>query len=53
LPTIAPELDYAALEVKDGGNVQEVWIEAVDLNCAPLRRAALNKALKAYCERDT
>lgn len=25
LPTIAPELDYTALEVKDGGNAQVAW----------------------------
>lgn len=53
LPTIAPELDYAALEVKDGGNAQDAWSEAAQPNCEPLRREALAEALKAYCERDT
>ena len=53
LPTIAPELDYASLEVKDGGNAQLAWQEAVDPACNPSRREALAEALKAYCERDT
>lgn len=53
LPTIAPELDYAALEVKDGGNAQDAWSEAAQPDCEPLRREALAEALKAYCERDT
>lgn len=53
LPTIAPELDYAALEVKDGGNAQVAWAEAVDPDCSPTRLEALRDALRAYCERDT
>lgn len=53
LPTIAQELDYATLEIKDGGNAQEAWAEAADPACDPLRREALAEALKAYCERDT
>lgn len=53
LPTIAPELDYASLEVKDGGNAQLAWQEAADPACSPSRREALAEALKAYCERDT
>jgi hypothetical protein len=53
LPTIAAELDYGTLEVKDGGDAQAAWFEAVDPACDPLRREALEEALKAYCERDT
>ncbi len=53
LPTIAPELDYAALEVKDGANAQDAWSEAAQPDCEPLRREVLAEALKAYCERDT
>ncbi|WP_291135731.1 DUF2779 domain-containing protein [Erythrobacter sp.] len=53
LPTIAAELDYAALEVKDGGDAQTAWLEAADPACDPLRREALEEALKAYCARDT
>jgi hypothetical protein len=53
LPTIAAELDYGALEVKDGGGAQAARLEAADPVCAPLRREALEEALKAYCARDT
>lgn len=53
LPTIAAELDYGALEVKDGGDAQGAWLEAADPACDPLRREAIEEALKAYCERDT
>ena len=53
LPTLAPALDYATLEIKDGGNAQEAWMEAAEPACNSLRREALAEALKAYCERDT
>ena len=53
LPTIAPERDYASLELKGGGNAQEAWLEAVDPSCDTVRREVLADALKAYCERDT
>ncbi|TMM44982.1 DUF2779 domain-containing protein [Qipengyuania marisflavi] len=53
LPTIAPELDYASLEVKDGGNAQLAWAEAAQKRCSVARREALAEALKAYCQRDT
>ena len=53
LPTIAAGLDYAALEVKDGGDAQAAWFEAADPACDPRRREALGEALKAYCERDS
>jgi len=39
--------------VKDGGDAQAAWFEAADPACDPLRREALEEALKAYCERDT
>jgi hypothetical protein len=53
LPTVASELDYGALEVKDGGDAQAAWLEAADPDCDPLRREALEEALRAYCARDT
>lgn len=53
LPTIAPELDYAGLEVRDGGKAQEAWLEAAHPDCSVQRRQALAEALKAYCARDT
>lgn len=53
LPTIAAELDYAGLEVKDGGMAQESFLEAIDPATTAERRWALEEALKAYCQRDT
>lgn len=53
LPTIAAEMDYAALEVKDGGSAQEAYAEAIAAGCTPERRQALDTALRAYCGRDT
>lgn len=52
LPTLSA-LGYDGLEVKDGGNAQEAWLEATDPACDPARRWALEEALKAYCARDT
>jgi hypothetical protein len=45
LPTIAPELDHAALEVERFGEAQSAWIEAADPACDPPRRKALEEAL--------
>lgn len=52
LPTMAA-LDYATLEVKDGGMAQESFLEAIDPATGPERRWALEEALRAYCARDT
>lgn len=53
LPTIAPELDYSTLEVKDGGNAQVAYLEAIALVDNTPRKRDIDVALKAYCERDT
>lgn len=53
LPTIAAELDYAGLEVKDGGAAQEAFLKAIAPETSTGRRRALELALKAYCARDT
>lgn len=53
LPTIAPELDYADLEVGDGAAAQLAWLESASPQCAPERRAEIASSLEAYCERDT
>ncbi|NYD91620.1 DUF2779 domain-containing protein [Sphingomonas melonis] len=53
LPTIAAELDYAGLEVKDGGSAQDAYAEATATGCTDERRLALDAALRAYCGRDT
>ena len=53
LPTIAAELDYAALEIKDGGNAQQAYLEAIAPEIDAPRRSAIAGALLAYCQRDT
>lgn len=53
LPTIDAGMDYAALEVKDGGSAQEAYVEAIAADTAEARRMAIDAALRAYCGRDT
>lgn len=53
LPTVAPELDYAELEVKDGGGAQKAYVEAIAPDTSPARHQELDAALRAYCGRDT
>jgi hypothetical protein len=54
LPTVAPDLSYAALgEVQDGFAAQSAYFEAVDRATSEDRRAALRKALLQYCRQDT
>ena len=53
LPTLAPELDYGGLEVKDGADAQTAYMEAIAPDCSPERRRAIETALLAYCARDT
>lgn len=53
LPTVAAELDYAELEVKDGGSAQVAYLEAIGDGCTVERRVALDAALRIYCGRDT
>lgn len=52
LPTMT-DLGYEGLEVKDGGDAQAAFMEAIDPATSPERRWALDEALLAYCERDT
>ena len=53
LPTVASELDYGGLEVKDGGSAQQAYLEAIALEPSDLRQQAIEAALRAYCKRDT
>jgi hypothetical protein len=53
LPTVAAELDYAGLEVKDGGSAQKAYREAIAAGTSEPRRQAIDAALRAYCGRDT
>jgi Domain of unknown function(DUF2779) len=52
LPTLT-DLDYRALEVKDGGDAQAAYLEAAAPDCPDDRRWALEEAMRAYCARDT
>lgn len=53
LPTIAPDLAYDDLEVKDGGAAQQAWFEAARAETSNTRRDQLKAGLETYCERDT
>ncbi|MHB1512371.1 MAG: DUF2779 domain-containing protein [Acidiferrobacter sp.] len=54
LPTIAPDLDYATLDgVQDGGQAQQAYLEAITSETPTIRKNAIERSLKAYCERDT
>lgn len=53
LPTIDVSLDYSNLEIKDGGNAQAAYLEAIEPECDADRRTLLEEALKIYCGRDT
>ena len=56
LPVVAPELNYKALRIGDGGTASEQWMQAVldsDRQVADTERAAVLDALRIYCEQDT
>jgi hypothetical protein len=53
LPTIAPELDYANLEVSDGAMAQEAYKEAIHSQTTPERKEEVRRAMLKYCEQDT
>ncbi|MCS3731377.1 DUF2779 domain-containing protein [Bradyrhizobium betae] len=53
LPTVAADLDYAGLEVKDGAGAQKAYREAIAAGAGESRRQAIDAALRAYCGRDT
>lgn len=53
LPTIAPELDYSNLTVAHGGMAQDAYLDLIGDEIPIAEKAALRKALLAYCEQDT
>lgn len=53
LPTIAPELDYANLEVSDGAMAQEAYKEAIHSQTTPERKEKVRHAMLKYCKQDT
>jgi hypothetical protein len=53
LPTIAPDLDYAALAVGDGSMAMDAFSEILDPDTPDERRAELRNQLLEYCGLDT
>jgi hypothetical protein len=54
LPTLAPELDYAALgEVQEGAGASEAFLEILAPDTDQDRRETLREALRRYCALDT
>lgn len=53
LPTIALELAYGDLEVRNGVQAQQVFAEPMNPDLPDARRTSLRESLLSYCERDT
>ncbi len=54
LPTIAPDLDYTALEgVHEGSEASEAFLEAIHPETEPDRKEEIRQQLLKYCEYDT
>lgn len=54
LPTVAPDMDYAALAgVADGVAAQQAYAEAVAPGTTPARKAQIEQQLLTYCAYDT
>lgn len=53
LPTLVPEMDYATLDVADGGAAQATWLRVSNPDTPASQREALRVGLLQYCERDT
>ncbi|WP_395643905.1 DUF2779 domain-containing protein [Rudaea sp.] len=53
LPTVAPDLDYATLEICDGGMAQDAYARAIAADTNDAEREAIRRNLLEYCERDT
>jgi hypothetical protein len=53
LPTVAADLDYSSLDVKDGGEAQDAYLKAICPDCTEEERKILAQQLKDYCGRDT
>ena len=53
LPALAPEFGYEDLEIQDGNLASVAFLESINPDTKPGRRAQLRSDLLAYCERDT
>ena len=54
LPTIDPDMDYAALEgINEGTAASDGFIEAIQPDVSPERKSELGEQLRRYCRFDT
>jgi hypothetical protein len=54
LPCIAPQMDYSQLEgIQEGTAASEGFLEAIDPETTPARKAELEEQLRRYCRFDT
>ncbi len=54
MPTINPAMDYARLEgINEGTAASDGFIEAIDPETRPERKAELEDQLRRYCRFDT
>jgi len=53
LPTVAPDLDYANLDLGGGTDAQAAYMESIHPDTTDARRAELRGQMLAYCRRDT
>jgi predicted RecB family nuclease len=54
LPTITPHLSYEKLEgIRDGALAADGYLEAIDPDTSPERKAELEEQLLRYCRFDT
>ena len=54
MPTINPDMDYAKLEgIREGTTASDGFIEAIQPDVSPDRKAELDEQLRRYCRFDT
>ncbi len=54
MPTINPGMDYAKLEgINEGTAASDGFIEAIQPDVSPVRKAELDEQLRRYCRFDT
>jgi hypothetical protein len=53
LPALIDDLDYDDLEIREGGQAAIAFVEMIDAGTPAPRKQELEKALLAYCRRDT
>jgi len=53
LPALIDDLDYDDLEIQEGSQAATAFVEMLDPETRGPRRLELERALRAYCARDT